>query len=93
MSDPSQNPDPKAEAAARAKEAAEQAALPYKWRQSIGDVDVAIPVPKGTRARDLVVEIKKLRIKVGLKGQPPILEVNNSTPPPKLLFSPKISPF
>ncbi|KAI5808546.1 HSP20-like chaperone [Peziza echinospora] len=74
MSDPSQNPDPKAEAAARAKEAEEQAALPYKWRQTIGDVDVAIPVPKGTRARDLVVEIKKLRIKVGLKGQSPILE-------------------
>ncbi|KAF8453139.1 CS domain-containing protein [Terfezia claveryi] len=74
MSDSNHDPDPVAEAAAREKEAAEQAALPYKWRQTIGDVDISVPVPKGTRARDLVVDIKKLRLKVGVKGKEPIID-------------------
>lgn len=60
---------------AAAKQAAEQAALPYKWTQTIAELDVSVPVPPGTRARDLVVEIKSLSIKVGLKGKEPILEV------------------
>ncbi|KAF8476058.1 CS domain-containing protein [Kalaharituber pfeilii] len=74
MADSFQEPDPAAEKALREKEAAEQAALPYKWRQTIGDVDISVPVPKGTRAKDLVVEIKKLKLKVGLKGQEPIID-------------------
>ncbi|CDS07208.1 hypothetical protein LRAMOSA09731 [Lichtheimia ramosa] len=60
--------------AAREKEEAEQAQLPYKWRQTLQDVDVTIPVPKGTRGRDLQVEIKKKYIKVALKGQTPLIE-------------------
>lgn len=75
MASPNQDIDPVAEAAARQKEAAEQAALPYKWRQTIGDLDISVPVPKGTRARDLVVELKKMRLKVGLKGKEPIIDV------------------
>ena len=35
---------------------------------------MTVPVPPGTRGRDLVVEIKKKRLSVGLKGQPKILE-------------------
>lgn len=61
--------------AAAAKQAVEQAALPYKWNQTIAEVDISVPVPLGTRARDLVVEIKSQSIKVGLKGKEPILEV------------------
>ncbi|KAF9958594.1 hypothetical protein BGZ72_000173, partial [Mortierella alpina] len=49
-------------------------ALPYKWRQTLVDVDVSVKVPKGTRSKDLVVEIKKKSLKVGLKGQPLIIE-------------------
>ncbi|KAI7877418.1 CS-domain-containing protein [Lichtheimia hyalospora FSU 10163] len=60
--------------AAREKEEAEQAQLPYKWRQTLQDVDVTIPVPKGTRGRDLQVELKKKYIKVALKGQSPLIE-------------------
>ncbi|KAI7854502.1 HSP20-like chaperone [Circinella umbellata] len=52
----------------------EQDKLPYKWRQTLQDVDVTIPVPKGTRGRDLQVELKKKHIKVALKGQPAIIE-------------------
>ncbi|XP_076903725.1 protein BOBBER 1-like [Bidens hawaiensis] len=46
----------------------------YSWVQSLQEVNVTIPVPPGTKSRFIVCEIKKNHIKVGLKGQPPILE-------------------
>ncbi|KAI8595418.1 HSP20-like chaperone, partial [Dissophora ornata] len=49
-------------------------ALPYTWRQTLIDIDLSVEVPKGTRGKDLVVEIKKNFLKVGLKGQTPIIE-------------------
>lgn len=49
-------------------------ALPYRWKQTLQDVTVTIPVPPGTRSRDLIVEIKKTKLKVGLKGQGPIID-------------------
>ncbi|KAI9462378.1 nuclear movement protein nudC [Lactarius psammicola] len=57
----------------RQREAEEQAALPYSWRQTLQDVDVVVPVPKGTRARDLLVVISKKKLHVGLKGKDPIM--------------------
>ncbi|KAI0756907.1 nuclear movement protein nudC [Daedaleopsis nitida] len=57
----------------RTREAAEQAALPYRWTQQLGDVDITVPVPKGTRARDLTVVIQKKKLSVGLKGKEPIM--------------------
>ncbi len=48
-------------------------ALPYSWKQTLQDVDVVVPVPKGTRARDLVVVISKKKLHVGLKGKDPIM--------------------
>ncbi|GJJ67900.1 hypothetical protein EMPS_00246 [Entomortierella parvispora] len=62
------------DAAARKKEAEEQAALPYVWRQTLVDLDVSVQVPKGTRSKDLVVDIKKKSLTVGLKGQEPIIK-------------------
>ncbi|KAF9114940.1 hypothetical protein BGX27_009370 [Mortierella sp. AM989] len=62
------------DAAARKKEQEEQAALPYKWRQTLVDVDVSIQVPKGTKSKDLYVDIKKKSLKVGLKGQEAIID-------------------
>ncbi|KAG8906105.1 hypothetical protein FRB99_007566 [Tulasnella sp. 403] len=58
----------------RAKEAEEQAALPYKWKQELGEVDIYVPVPKGTRARDLDIKIMKKKLSAGLKGKEKILE-------------------
>ncbi|KAJ7783726.1 nuclear movement protein nudC [Mycena maculata] len=58
----------------RAREFAEQAALPYKWTQELGELDIVIPVPKGTRGKDLVVVIQKKKLSVGLKGQDKILD-------------------
>ncbi|KAJ7786255.1 HSP20-like chaperone [Mycena metata] len=58
----------------RAREITEQAALPYQWTQELGEVDVVVPVPKGTRGKDLVVVMQKKKLSVGLKGQDKILE-------------------
>ncbi|KAI1771991.1 nuclear movement protein [Hypoxylon cercidicola] len=68
------DPTPEQEAAARAKEAQEQAALPYKWNQTIGDLDITMTVPGNLKGRDLVVEIKRLKLKAGIKGQEPIID-------------------
>jgi len=57
----------------RQREEEEQAALPYSWKQSLQEVDIVVPVQKGTRARDLVVVIAKKKLSVGLKGKDPIL--------------------
>jgi len=57
----------------RQREAEEQAALPYSWKQSLPDVDIVVAVPKGTRARDLVVVISKKKLSLGLKGKDPIM--------------------
>ncbi|KAK3394326.1 HSP20-like chaperone [Podospora didyma] len=67
-------PTPAEEAAARAKEQAEQDALPYKWQQTIGDVDIQISVPGNLKGRDLVVDIKKNSISAGIKGQEPVIK-------------------
>ncbi|TVY52283.1 Nuclear movement protein nudC [Lachnellula suecica] len=66
-------PTPAEEAAARAKEAEEQAALPYKWTQTIGDLDVTLEIPGNLKARDLVVDIKKKKLLLGIKNQDPII--------------------
>ncbi|GLI68525.1 hypothetical protein VaNZ11_012915 [Volvox africanus] len=52
----------------------------YSWGQTLSEVSVSVPVPKGTKGRMLDVVITKTRFKVGLKGQPPILEGEFSEP-------------
>jgi hypothetical protein len=61
----------------RKKEAEEQAALPYKWSQTIGELDLSFNVPGNYKSRDLVVDIKKLSITAGVKGQEPIIKVHS----------------
>lgn len=46
----------------------------YSWTQQLPEVNVNVPVPEGTKSRFVVCEIKKDRLKVGLKGQPPIID-------------------
>jgi hypothetical protein len=48
--------------------------LPFTWKQTLQDLTLNIPVPPGTKARDLIVDIKKTKLKVGLKGKEPILD-------------------
>jgi hypothetical protein len=37
-------------------------------------LDITVQVPAGTRGKELSVEIKKQRLKVGLKGKEPIVD-------------------
>ncbi|ATY62213.1 nuclear movement nudC [Cordyceps militaris] len=67
------DPSPAEDAAARAAELEAQAALPYKWTQTIGELDINFTVPGNLKSRDLVVEIKKLKLTAGIKGQEPII--------------------
>ncbi|CAK7324166.1 unnamed protein product [Dovyalis caffra] len=46
----------------------------YSWTQTLQEVSIQIPVPSGTKSRFVVCEMKKNHLKVGLKGQPPIIE-------------------
>jgi hypothetical protein len=65
------------DAEAKAKEDAEQAALPYKWTQTIKDVDVTIPIPGNIKGRDLDVTLAKNKLKVAIKGQAPFIDVSD----------------
>ncbi|PGG98299.1 hypothetical protein AJ80_09560 [Polytolypa hystricis UAMH7299] len=75
MSDPEADPTPAAtteretlDREHKAREAAEQAALPYSWTQTIADADISIPVPATIKGRDLEVVLRKGGIKVAMKG-------------------------
>ncbi|KAJ4913496.1 Protein BOBBER 2 [Raphanus sativus] len=46
----------------------------YSWTQNLQEVTITIPVPSGTSSRSVTCEIKKNRLKVGLKGQDPIID-------------------
>lgn len=46
----------------------------YSWIQTLQEVNVNVPVPNGTKSRFVICEIKKNHLKVGLKGQLPIIE-------------------
>ena len=91
--DPEQGPSPaelaereRTEKERKAQEDAEQSQLPYKWTQSIRDVDITIPVSGTLKGRDMDVVLTKSNIRVGVKGQPPIIEVPLLRPPPYLLL-------
>lgn len=47
----------------------------YSWTQTLYDTTLHIPVPAGTNAKNISVEIKPRFMKIGLKGQAPLLEV------------------
>ncbi|XP_004289253.1 PREDICTED: protein BOBBER 1-like [Fragaria vesca subsp. vesca] len=47
----------------------------YSWTQSLQEVNIMIPVPAGTKSRDVLYEAKAKHLKFGLKGQPaPIID-------------------
>ena len=48
----------------------------YEWSQSLNDVTVFVPCPAGVRGRDLDVCIERTRCRLGLKGNPPYLDVS-----------------
>jgi hypothetical protein len=48
----------------------------YSWTQQLPEVSITVPVPEGTKSRFVVCDIKKNHLKVGLKGQPLIIDVS-----------------
>ncbi|USW48552.1 Putative CS domain, HSP20-like chaperone, NudC family [Septoria linicola] len=59
---------------AKAKEVEEQSKLPYKWTQTIQDLDLSAPIPANFKGKDLDVKITKTSLKAGIKGQEPIID-------------------
>lgn len=41
----------------------------YTWSQTLKEIEVSIPVPQGTRGKDVVVTIGKNKLSAGLKGK------------------------
>ena len=46
----------------------------YRWMQTLQDLQVSVPVPAGTKAKGMTVEISKTKIKVQLKGSEALIE-------------------
>ncbi|CAN0854832.1 Protein BOBBER 1 [Linum grandiflorum] len=46
----------------------------YSWGQNVQEVTITIPVPQGTRSKQIVCEIKKKSLKLEIKGSPAIIE-------------------
>ncbi|KAI9862417.1 MAG: hypothetical protein M1824_001410 [Vezdaea acicularis] len=63
-----------ADKAQKEREDAEQATLPYKWTQTIQDLDITVPVAATIKGRDLEVKITRTTILVKIKGQEPIID-------------------
>ena len=63
------------DAEARAREKEEQAKLPYKWTQTIKDLDVAVPVAGNLRGKDIEVVMTKTKLKIAVKGQDAAIDV------------------
>jgi hypothetical protein len=78
-SEPSPEEQKKLDAETKAKEQAEQATLPYKWDQTIKDLDITVSVESKYKGKDLDVKIGRNTLKVGVKGQAPIIDVRSVT--------------
>lgn len=46
----------------------------YNWGQTLQEVELRVPLGGAYKARDLIVSIEKKHLKVGIKGQPPIID-------------------
>lgn len=46
----------------------------YSWTQTLSEVVVSVPVPAGTKGRGCDVAISRDKLRVGLKGQPAVLD-------------------
>ncbi|KAL8717362.1 MAG: hypothetical protein Q9225_005381 [Loekoesia sp. 1 TL-2023] len=78
-SSPTPSERERSDAEARAREKEEQAKLPYKWTQTIKDLDIVVPVAGNLRGKDIEVVMTKAKLKVTVKGQTPMIDVRFSS--------------
>jgi len=45
----------------------------YVWTQTLSEVDIRFPIPQGTVKRQLDIVLTKTHVKIGLKGEPPLV--------------------
>ncbi|KAG7141228.1 Nuclear movement protein nudC like [Verticillium longisporum] len=64
------------EKAAREKQNAEQAALPYTWYQKLEELEVKFDVPINYKPKDLVINFTRTSLKAGIKGETPLIDGN-----------------
>lgn len=74
-SSPTPSERERSDAEARAREKEDQAKLPYKWTQTIKDLDIVVPVAGNLRGKDIEVVMTKTKLKVAVKGQTPAIDV------------------
>ena len=46
----------------------------YSWTQTLSEVVVTVPVPRGTKGKTCDVEIQKTKLKIGIKGDVPVID-------------------
>lgn len=46
----------------------------YSWEQNLAEVTVNVAIPEGVTSRQLTVEFTKTKLKVGVKGQPLLID-------------------
>lgn len=65
------------DAAEAQREKDEQAALPYRWMQGLDYVEVNIPVPEGTRSKQVEIALQRTRLRAAVHGNV-IVEVRHN---------------
>lgn len=46
----------------------------YQWTQTLKDVNITVPVPRGVKGRDIECKVTTTTLSVGLKRKPPIIK-------------------
>ena len=55
-----------------------QGRVVYEWNQTLEEVNLFVVVPPGVKASQLSVSITASKLEIGLKGNPPYLDVRTA---------------